>query len=66
MDRIILDIAQELFDVWKEAKSSMPDNWDDETWENLPVFHKREYLLTAERIVRKVRIFYEEETNAKS
>lgn len=41
----------ELFDVWKEAKSTTDENWDDVTWESLPEKHKREYYLTANRIL---------------
>lgn len=45
------EIAKEFFDVWKEAKSSMEDNWDDAFWDNLPQKHKDEYLKTAKRIL---------------
>jgi len=43
--------ARELFEVWKEAKSDLPDgdNWNDQTWESLPDKHKEEYLKTARR-----------------
>ncbi len=58
-DKIILDTAKELFDIWKEAKSTEADNWDDVTWESLPEKHQYEYLLTAKRIVEKVSAFYE-------
>ncbi len=43
-------VAQELFDIWKDAKSSEVDNWDDVTFESLPEEHKHEYYLTADRI----------------
>lgn len=36
-----------LFEVWKEAKSSEIESWDDVTWESLPEKHKTEYLKTA-------------------
>jgi len=44
-------VAKELFDIWKEAKSTANDNWDDVTFEALPEKHKHEYYLTVDRIV---------------
>ncbi len=50
-DKLEKRIAEWGFDVWKEAKSTTEDNWDDVTWESLPQKHKEEYYKSARRLV---------------
>jgi len=51
-EQAIEKIAQELFDIWVEAKSDLPDgdDWNNQTWETLPEKHRVEYIKTATRI----------------
>ncbi len=58
MDKLLEEIAVALFDIWKEAKSTCENDWDDVTWDSLPENHKKEYLLTAKRILSKVQEYY--------
>ena len=44
-------IARWGFYIWKDAKSTETDNWDDVTWESLPEKHKAEYLVGADRLL---------------
>ncbi len=48
-------VARELYAIWQEAKSTEFDSWDDVTWDRLPEKHVAQYLLTAERIIEKVK-----------
>jgi len=57
-EKLLEEIGKDLFDVWKEAKSTCEDSWDDETWDSLPESHKGEYSLTAERIYSKVLSYF--------
>ncbi len=50
-EKSVEDLAREFYDVWQEAKSSMGDNWDDISFDQLPGKHKEEYLKTARRIL---------------
>jgi len=51
MDELREKIAKELFDIWKDAKSTCEENWEDQDFESLPDKHKQEYYLTANRII---------------
>lgn len=57
-EKLIEQIAKELFGIWQEAKSTEPDSWDDQTFQDLPDKHKHEYYLTAQRIIAKSRAGY--------
>ena len=46
------NIVKELFEIWREAKESTGESWDDVTFESLPKKHKQEYYLTVERIIK--------------
>ena len=48
-------IAQELFDIWKEAKETTSDRWTNIRWESLPENHQRQYFLTVDRIFALLR-----------
>lgn len=48
---LIKRMAFQLFDIWKEAKSSEEDNWDNVLFEQLSEKEKAEYYLTAKRFV---------------
>ena len=48
-------IAPWLYDIWQEAKSSMPDNWDDVTYESLSERDKGEYHKSAQRLIDLIR-----------
>ena len=50
-DKVVVEIAKEFFDVWREAKSTTEDDWDDVSWESLTENHKTEYRKTAQRII---------------
>lgn len=50
-DDLEISIAKMLFDIWKEAKSTEEDNWDDVSFDSLPDKHKHEYLKTSKRII---------------
>ncbi len=50
LEEIENNLAEELFNVWKEAKSFEEDDWNDTIWASLPEKHKNEYQLTAKRI----------------
>ncbi len=50
---LLTDIARDLFDIWREAKRSETDNWDDVPWESLSEKHQNEYLLSANRIITR-------------
>ncbi len=55
MDRLRERVARELFDIWKEAKSTTPEPWDDVQWETLSENAKGEYYKTAQRILSFIR-----------
>ena len=53
-------IAEELFDIWKEAKDSgeageSSDNWGCVSFRELPNKHRHEYYLTTDRILRFIK-----------
>ena len=52
---LVEQVATELFDIWKEAKSTCEDNWDDVTWDSLPEKHKGEYRKTTHRLISLIR-----------
>jgi len=54
MDKEAEKIAQWGFEVWKEAKSTTEDNWDDVLWETLPEKHKEEYRKSASRLIEEL------------
>ena len=55
-EKIKMGIARDfLFDIWKDAKSSSEDSWDDVQWESLPEKHQEEYLKTAGRLLEYLR-----------
>jgi hypothetical protein len=52
MDKELIEkIAPWLYDIWQEAKSSMPDNWDGVTYESLSERDKDEYRKSAQRLI---------------
>ena len=51
-EKIKEEIARDfLFDVWKEAKSTTEDSWDDIQWDSLSEKEKGEYFKTAKRLL---------------
>jgi len=45
------EVARWGFYIWKDAKSTEIDNWDDVTWENVPESHKVEYRKGVDRLL---------------